>query len=952
MQDAFVILLTGLSLGSVFAAMAVGIVITYKGTGVTNFAAGALGAWCAFVYHDLHDSGTLQLPLAGVPASVHVSGDGLPVVAAVLIAVLYGMAMGTLIYLLVFRPLRNSPTLAKVVASIGVMLVVQALIAERFGTDTPLVDPVLPAELVTIGGLPVPRATFWLAGVTVALALAVAVFYRRTRWGLAMQASAQSPFNASLAGFSPTSLGVMVWAGATGLIGFVSVLAAPVVGLDVNSFVMYVIPGLACALVGRLSAVVPAAVAGLVLGMINAEMTFLGTKTWWPGWANQGATAAVPFVVIVIILAVRGTSISARGQDTVRKLPAVHRPRIRPVLATGWFVAAVAALALTHDTIRFGLITTLAFGVIALSIVVITGMLGQVSLAQAAFAGIGGFAVAKLGGNLGLGFPWAPLLAAAIAAVCGVIVGLPALRIRGAHLAVVTLALAFAAEQFVFGNQAINSPTGNPVPAPGVFGLDLSVRGSGEIARLPFAIMCLVVLALCMLGVANLMRSETGRRFLAVRSNERASASVGISVTSAKLLGFGISAFLAGLGGSLIAYSQGSVSVSSFTAMVGVSWLAYVYLGGIGSQGGALVGAGLVTLGVVYVIVDRFVGVSGSGYLLVAALALVVTVIVNPQGMAGKARDLLGRLGPRIRNPDNPSSRHRGAETRQTRSRRAPAAGSLRAPETLEFVDLSVHYGGVVAVSHVGIVVEPGNVVGLIGANGAGKTSVIDAASGFTPYTGSVTLGGRTLDGSRAHRRHGQGLARTWQSSELFADLTVLENVQVAVETGSVRTVLADLVRPGRTDKRGEAMWWLDWFGLGALCDRRPDDLSLGQQKLVGLARAVCGRPSVLMADEPAAGLSSIEARTFGELLRRIATEHGVGVLLVEHDVELVTAICDDVYVLDFGRIIAHGAPAAVRDDPAVAAAYLGGTATDAAPVQFPPAVDEISVASATGFVR
>jgi sulfate-transporting ATPase len=747
----------------------------------------------------------------------------------------------------------------------------------------------------------------------------------------------------------------MTWTAASAVVGFAAVAAAPSLGLNSGSYVLYVVPGLACALVGRLKAVVPAVVAGLVLGMIEAEVTFLATKTWWPSWANTGVTSAVPLLAIVVLLAVVGKSLPGRSDTEQGALPRVPRPRVRPGVGVVLVAAGVLALVLTHGTVRFGLITSFAFGIIALSIVLVTGVLGQVSLAQAAFAGIGGFAVAKLASGAGIGFPWAPILAALIAALFGVLCGLPALRIRGAHLAVVTLALAFACDQLIFNNSAINSFTGNPVSGPKLPGFDLSIRGSNSIARLPFGMLCLLVLVLVALAVVNLTRSGTGRKLLAVRSNERASASVGVSVTRAKLLGFGGSAFLAGLGGSLLAYSQGSVSAETFATMVGVAWLSYVYLCGITSLGGALTAASIVTLGVVYALLDKFVGVSSSGYLLVAALGLIVSVIFNPEGMAGRVRSLAGSLGARFGRaqavamagvvgvggeaaagaaivgvgaeveavaaiPPDP-----GRVVAGRRAARGPAASKRES--WLELTDLSVRYGGVVAAADVNLRVQAGQIVGLIGANGAGKTTVIDAASGFARHGGRVSLGGQALEGLSAHRRYRCGLARTWQSSELFADLTVLENVQVACEGGGPLQALRDCVWPKPGAGQEEAAGWLRLFGLEHCASRLPAELTLGQTKLVSLARALGAGPAVLMADEPAAGLSTSETAEFAEALRRVAVERNVGVLLVEHDVELVAELCDDVYVLDFGRIIAHGTPAEIRTDPNVIAAYLGSAA-------------------------
>lgn len=236
---------------------------------------------------------------------------------------------------------------------------------------------------------------------------------------------------------------------------------------------------------------------------------------------------------------------------------------------------------------------------------------------------------------------------------------------------------------------------------------------------------------------------------------------------------------------------------------------------------------------------------------------------------------------------------------------------------------LTVAYGGVVANDAIDLHVDAGEVVGLIGPNGAGKTTFIDAVSGFTRCTGEVRIGETRVDGMAPHRLRRLGMARTWQAGELFTDLTVAENLEVACRTVGVKTVWTDLVRGrarGLDQRVGHA---LDAVGLADAADRHPTDLSLGEQKLVGVARALAGGSRVLLLDEPAAGLDTDESFRLGDQLRKIAAT-GLATLLVDHDMGLVLEVCDRIYVLDFGRIIATGTAAEVIADPAVVAAYLG----------------------------
>ena len=245
----------------------------------------------------------------------------------------------------------------------------------------------------------------------------------------------------------------------------------------------------------------------------------------------------------------------------------------------------------------------------------------------------------------------------------------------------------------------------------------------------------------------------------------------------------------------------------------------------------------------------------------------------------------------------------------------------------LEVDGLSVTYGGVRAVHDVSLSVSADSIMGLIGPNGAGKTSTIDALCGFVPNAqGEVTLGGQRIDGLPAHQRARCGMGRTFQSVELFDDLSVHENLLVAALTPRWWTPLVDAVAPRRTARGIDVDFALDVMDLRSLADARPPELSYGQQRLVGVARALAGRPKLLLLDEPAAGLDPTETAALGRLIRTVA-EQEIGVLLVDHDMTLVLEVCDEITVLDFGRVIASGSTAAVCADPAVINAYLGGHA-------------------------
>ena len=937
MQQYLLFAIVGLGLGCIYAAISMGVVITYRGTGIINFATGAMAMWGAYVFDELNRSGDLVFPVAIIPHKVSL-GDGMgsvPFALAMVLAVLSCSLIGLLVHFLVFRPLRRAPILARVVASVGVLLAIQSLIVMQFTSTPRAVAPILPNEPVNLAGISFSRDRLWITAVVVVIAVAMWAWFRFTRLGLATRASAENERAISLARFSPQVLAGATWVLSSSVVGFLVILTSPTVILNPLAYVLAIVPALAAALIGRLSSIGITVTAALGLGVFQSIVVFQTTKSWWPDWAVTGLADAVPFVVIVIALFVVGDALPTRGAVEADPLPEVFRPKMRPAVIAPVVIGAGIVASLTSGSYRFGVITSMIVTVIMLSLVVLTGLVGQISLAQAGIAGTAGFALSKLGDAVGIPFPISPLLAAVVATVFGVLVGIPALRIRGAQLAVVTLAGAVALEKFIFRNPGFTEVAGNPISDPTLFGFDMGVREGRTIARVEFAILVLLVVTVCAILVGNLARSATGRRFLAVRSNERAGASVGISIANTKLVAFGIASFLAGIGGSFIGYSRGQLSADSFAVLVGLSFLAFAYLGGITSVSGAIIAGTFAPLGIGFVIFDRAFEL-GTAYQLLAGVGLVLTAIFNPEGIAGANRKnwdkMRAVLAARAAAKAGPAADAAAASTVAAEAVPTAAAPGPRAvqrpsfddaPVVLEIDELTVRYGGLKAVDEASLRIREGQIVGLIGPNGAGKTTMIDALTGFIPSDGRIVFDGRELTGELPYQRARMGLSRTWQSLELFGDLSVRENAQVAQERASMQSVLADLVMPGRPVDLGQVDAALDLVGLAGDADARPGDLPLGRQKLVGVARALASSPRVMLADEPAAGLDTAESRALGREIIDIA-EGGVSILLVDHDMGLVLEVCDYIYVLDFGQIIAEGTPADIRANEAVIDAYLG----------------------------
>jgi ABC-type branched-subunit amino acid transport system ATPase component len=398
---------------------------------------------------------------------------------------------------------------------------------------------------------------------------------------------------------------------------------------------------------------------------------------------------------------------------------------------------------------------------------------------------------------------------------------------------------------------------------------------------------------------------------LAVGVNERSAAAAGVDVVRTKLAAFAIGAFIAGLGGALLAYKQTNVTFDSFDAVLGLSVFATAYLAGITSVSGGILAGLLGYAGLVYLATDRWLGI-GGWYEAVTGVGLILAVAMNPEGIVGPIHAKLDawRSGKATR-PAPGGLVATPARPPLTAQERPAAVAAL-----LSLSDISVYYGGVTAVELVSIDVTEGSIVGLIGPNGAGKTTLIDAIGGFAAATGTITLAGQRIDHLRPHDRTRAGMGRTFQAIELWNDLTVTENVIVGLAAATGRAVPAV---PTALDET------LDLLGLNAVAHRPAGELSQGQRQLVSVARALIGEPKVLLLDEPAGGLDSIESQWLGDRLRSIR-DAGVTIVLVDHDMELVLRLCDHIEVLNFGQIIACGPPASIRRDRAVAKAYLGNT--------------------------
>ena len=751
------------------------------------------------------------------------------------------------------------------------------------------------------------------------LTTALTIVYRTTRFGLATTAVAESPRATSAQGISPDVIATVNWALGCALAVGAAVLIVNITGLQVQGLTLLVIPALAAALVGGFRSFPLTLIGGLVIGILESEIAYLQV-TVGISTVLQGAADSIPFLVIIAVLVIRGQALPLRG-DAIETPPELGNGIVRPswaVLLTGGALL-VALLAPTGWV--DALATTAAVGVILLSVVVVTGYTGQLSLAQFALAGIGAWIAARLVASYSVPFELAALAGIAGTVPIGLLVGLPALRTRGVNLAVATLGLALLLESQVLANQSLTGGAlGIQIGSPSFLGINVDTfQHPGR-----YAALAVLLFLLAFLAVANLRRSRTGRRLVAVRTNERGAAALGVNVFAAKLYAFGLSAALAAMGGILIAFQTPTVTFyPTFDVFGSLSVVVYAVIGGVGAALGAVAGAFLAPGSVGAYLVTYFGDDLDNLFRLFGGLLLIVVLLQDSDGLVSLYRKQVLRLATRLRPQWQP-----------TRSPLpTPSEGRARpTPATLAIRGLTVRFGGVTALDDVSLTLTPGEVVGLIGPNGAGKTTLIDAVTGYVaPTSGTVLIDGRAIDGWSPRRRAEAGIGRSFQSLELFESLTVAENLQTACDPQGRLHYLFDLIHPGRARLTPAAVAAVREFGLQDELAARPDELPYGRRRLVAIARAVSAGPSVVLLDEPAAGLDGEERSELARLIRRLADEWGLAVLVVEHDVSLVFETCDRIAVLDFGAKIAEGGPDEIADDPSVVASYLG---TETATVQ------------------
>jgi sulfate-transporting ATPase len=962
-----------------YTMFALGIVVIYRSSRVLNLAHGAMAMFPAYVYYSLTKA-------------------GLPGLLALLLAVAAGAGLGVLVEFVFVRRLRPQGATAQTVGTVAVTGLLIALVGKLYGTAAIQPPAIFPKGALKLGSSFVRYADLGILAVGLGVAALTLAFFKFTQFGLALRGAAQNRTAATIVGINPQVAASSAWGLGGGLAALAGVLLATATNLNPYTLSLEVLPAFVAALLGGLEslagAIIGAAIAGLAFGLVPlmASWPVIG-----PVLRLSGSSQLVLTVLTLAVLAFRGNRIAGADRDdggltatAATGSAGYRRRRIRPsavlvfaLLALWPFVAPFSALGSS--------LLALEYAVIAFSLVILTGWVGQISLAQATFVGVGSLVTAMIARSTGLGFPFDIIVGALVAGIAAVALGAVALRVRGLYLAVATLIFAWMGDAFLFTSPYLGLGEGSStipnqrIGRPGSYvSFDLTDR------RVLFVVFLVIVMttAVCL---SNLRDARTGRALSAIRGSEVAAASLGIDVVRYKLVAFAASGVLAGLGGGMLMAEQRTVVPSQFFYTVSLQFLAIAVVGGLASLGGA-VAAGVLFAG----LTELFFRVDAlSGWLdVVSALLLAGVLLLYPTGLAGMlARagrwlEVLGRGTDRLLKPVSEGLAERRDALRARRA--APAAEPLAAggpedwmaarrtaaapvaatdepepeaatevvgepaadakpvrtyrrerdlfaPIRLEARDVTVRFGGLTAVNGASLEVREAEVVGLIGPNGAGKTTLFNAVLGLNdPQEGRVLLYGNDATTAKAHVRAQMGVARTFQVLQLFRGLTVFDNLLVATHQHNESTPVGNLVASAATVRdeaacRDRVREVLRLLELEEFADRQVSGLPFGILRMVELGRALVTGANLLLLDEAASGLNDHETDRLIDVIG-LVRELGVSVLLIEHDIRMVNAACDYVYVLDRGEMISEGTPAEISADPAVLAAYLGTTTEEPAP--------------------
>jgi len=938
MHDILPFIVIGLATGSVYGLAATGLVLSYKTSGVFNFAYGAVAAMAVFVFYWLHDEHGLSWPLAAV-ASV----------------VVLGPVMGLLLELLARRLQRVNHTL-QIAATIGLVLWVLGIGSVWMGGVTGSFPSFLPISTVRLLGVNVEWQQIIVVLVSLAACIGLYVFLRFVRLGRAMRGVVDDPELLAMLGDSPVSVRRWAWVISSTFACAAGLLIAPNLSLDATVLVLLVVQAFGAAAIGAFSSLPLTYVGGLILGVAGALATkYVNAVSWL-----INLPSGLPFIILIVVLIAmpRARLISRRfvvPLSVPRSWQAPRRVRIGAGVVFVALMCGVPTIVGTKVTVYAGALTLV---ILLLSLGLLVRTSRQVSLCQYGFAAIGAAAMGHF--TSGLGLPWlaALLLAGAIAVPVGVLVAIPAIRLSGVFLALATLGFGILLEQvfydqsYMFGSTGNGILTARPLVSLGAWHMN---------SETGFYFVILVATVLCAVAVVLITEGRLGRLLRAMGDSSLALESFGLSVTVTRVLVFCISAYIAAISGALLSSSYHYALGTNFPSFSSLTLFALVVIVVAGEPWYAIIAAAILTLIPVYIssanvgnYLDAVFGVGAvltpafrdkltgtppslrrlaerlGGALWAAEPAVVAPGLDGSAPVVSGARDL-GGVGNTALAATAPAAVGHGGQLSEASApfgSRRRGTGTGEGHGGLVVTDLSVRFGGTTAVDGVSFVAPLGTITGLIGPNGAGKTTTFNVCSGLVkPATGQVWFGGEDISRLSPASRARRGLGRTFQRVQLFESLSVRTNIELAREcTIAGRNPVRHVLSRRGQDRAilAAARAAIELAGVEPFLDAPVRDLSTGQRRLVELARALAGPFDMVLLDEPSSGLDHNETMRLGHVLERAVLERGIGLVLVEHDMSLVRQVCSHVSVLDFGHLIFEGSPAEMTQSDTVRAAYLG----------------------------
>jgi ABC-type branched-subunit amino acid transport system ATPase component/branched-subunit amino acid ABC-type transport system permease component len=914
----------GLTTGAVYGLAGTGLVLTYKTSGIFNFAYGAIAALGVFVFYYLHSEHGMPWPWAALLVLFVLSpieGLGLELFA---------------------RILEPATATLKVVATIGLLLVVVGVGTLWYGNANVNFPPFLDTNTIRFLGVNVGWDQITVVIVSLVSTAVLYYFFRSMRLGVAMRGVVDNPDLVSMTGTNPVSVRRWAWIIGTIFASMAGLLLAPSLSLNAEIIVLLVVQAFGAAAIGYFSNLPLTFVGGLFIGVAGALATKYAASVSW----LTGLSAGLPFVILFIVLIV--TPRARLAERRVVAAQALRRSWYAPTkvrlgagaLALIFFCFVPSFVGVNLSTWSSALVYVMLF--LSLGLLVKTS--GQISLCHLAFAAVGAAAFGHFTTSFHLPWALALLLAGLVAIPVGAIVAIPAIRLSGVFLALATYGFGILLEQMFYDTNLMFGPTTGGIAAPRP---DVTILGWHLYTDKGFYYLLLAFVVLNVVVVTAILKGRMGRLLKGLSDSPVALETHGATVNVMKVLVFCITAGLAAVAGALLAslFSYGlGTNYSSFASLTMVAILTIVV---VGDPWYAILAAiaygvvpGYITVANINTYLTIIFGLSAATFALQVNRALPVPLPI---------RNFLDRIGGRAPevvlsegDVDALVSQAARTERESAASDRERAAAKSTVPASakagLSVSDLAVQYGGVRAVDGVTLLAPMGRITGLIGPNGAGKTTTFNACSGLLkPTSGVITLHEREVTGIGPAGRSRYGLGRTFQKAELFNSLSVRENVELGRESSMAgANPLTQLIgsRRDRAVVRRAVDEAMELTGIGPLSDLQAGLLPTGQRRLVELARVLAGPFDLLLLDEPSAGLDAGETVSFGNVLSGVVAERGAGILLVEHDMALVRQVCAHIYVLDFGRLVFEGSPAEMLNSDIVRAAYLGseGVGDDGAP--------------------